>query len=94
MYLPLCFEMLEKHPDEKTGNNIFVQRASAPPTLPSKHHFGWIEDVLNTEWTSYTQPRWLIEDFPGGEKELFEACEEYLDVLQKSTEALRRLLDQ
>ena len=62
--------------------------------LTTKHHFGWIENVLNTEWTSYTQPRWIIEDYPGGKKELTSACEEYLLALQESVEELRRCLAQ
>ena len=93
MYVPLRFEMMEKYPDDQSDKVIYVMRASAAPSSPSKHHFGWLEDVLNTEWTSYTQPRWIIDDFPGGKKELCEACEEYLTVLQKFVEVLRQSLE-
>ena len=92
MYLPLGFHMMEKYPDESSGKLIRIQRAAAAPARPSKHHLGWLEDVLNTEWTSYTQPRWIISDYPGGEKELCEACEEYLGDLQRFVEVLRRTL--
>ncbi len=95
MYLPLRFEMMEKYPDDQSDKIIYTVRASAAPSSPSKHHFVWLENVLNTEWTSYTHthPRWIIDDFPGGEKELCEACEEYLIVLQKFVEVLRQSLE-
>jgi len=93
MFLPLGFEMMEKHPNEENGEFIYTRRAASAPSTPSKHHLDWLENVLNTEWSSYTQPRWLITDFPTGKKELFEACEEYLASLQMSVEVLRRSFD-
>lgn len=92
-YLPLSFEMMEQYPDEKTGQVTWVQRAVARGASPSKRHFGWLENVLNTEWTSYTQPRWLIDDYPGKDKELVSACSEHLATLQRFVEALRREID-
>lgn len=93
MYLPLKFKLIEKHPSEKPGQYIFVERASSVMSAPSRHSFGWLEDAINTEFTSYTQPRWMIMDYPGGDKDLFEACEEYLNVIQNFVEEFRRSVD-
>ncbi len=92
-YLPLGFELMERYPNPDKNEITFVMRASAPGQSPSKYHFTSLEEILNTEYSVFTQPRWLLEDYPDGKRELLGACQEYLESLEIFTEDLRRTLE-
>ena len=98
-YVPLSFRLYESSYEEDDPKNVFTQiGCGTPPSTPSKKHLMELEDMLTGErlnciYAPYTQPKWFIENYSGGEIELLKTCKTYLSKLRKFIEVVRSRLE-